>query len=48
MRSQRVGYSYVMNWFDPTKAHAVRRSAAVHDEVYAPRGVTGESICVGG
>ena len=37
-----------MNWFDPAKAHAVRRSVGFHDEVYAPRGVTDESICVGG
>ena len=45
---RRIGYSHVMNWFDPTKAHAVPRSVALRDEVYAPRGVTGESIRVVG
>ncbi len=47
MRSQRIGYSHVMNWFDPTKAHVVARSVALRDEAYAPRGITGESIRVG-
>jgi hypothetical protein len=37
-----------MNWFDPIKAHAVPRVVALRDEVYAPQGVTGESIRVGG
>jgi hypothetical protein len=44
----RVGYSHVMDWFDPTKAHAVPRSVALRDQVYAPQGVTGESIRVVG
>ena len=44
----RIGHSHVMNWFDPTKAHAVSRSIALCDKVYAPQGVTGESISVGG
>jgi hypothetical protein len=39
--------SQVMNWFDPTKAHAVPRSVAFRDEVYTPHRVTGESIRVG-
>jgi hypothetical protein len=37
-----------MNWFDHTKAHAVPCSVALRDEVYAPQGVTGESIRVVG
>jgi hypothetical protein len=48
MRSQRIGYSQVMNWFDPTRAHAVSRSVVLRDEVYAPQGITGESIRVVG
>jgi hypothetical protein len=45
----RIGYSHVMNRFDPTNAHAVPRSVALRDEVYAPWPVTGESIrAVGG
>jgi hypothetical protein len=44
----RIGYSRVMNRFDPTKAHAVPRSVALRDELYAPHGVTGESIRVVG
>jgi hypothetical protein len=44
----RIGYSHAMNWFDPTKAHAVPRSVAVRDEVYARQGFTGESIRVVG
>jgi hypothetical protein len=35
-----------MNWFDHTKVRAVSHSVAVRDEVYAPQGVTGESIRV--
>jgi hypothetical protein len=41
-------YSHVMNWFDPTKAHAVPRSVALRDQVYAPKGVTVESCVIGG
>ncbi len=37
-----------MNWFDPGKAYAVRRSVALRDEMYGPQGVTGESIRVVG
>ena len=37
-----------MNWCDPTKPHAVRRSIAFREEVYAPHCITGESIRVGG
>jgi hypothetical protein len=36
-------HSQVMNRFDTTKAHAVSRSIALCDKVYAPQGVTGES-----
>jgi CubicO group peptidase (beta-lactamase class C family) len=35
----RIGYSYVMNWFDASKAHADPRSVALSDEVYAALGV---------
>ena len=35
----QIGYSYVMNWFDATKAHADPRSVALSDEVYAALGV---------
>jgi hypothetical protein len=48
MRSQRIGYSQMMNWFDPTKAHAVTRSVVLRDEAYAARDATGESIRVVG
>jgi hypothetical protein len=37
-----------MNWFDPTKAHAVPRSVALRNHVYAPQGVTSESCVIGG
>jgi CubicO group peptidase (beta-lactamase class C family) len=36
----RIGYSYVMNQFDATKANADPRSVALSDEVYAVLGVT--------
>jgi len=36
----RIGYSYVMNNFDATKANADPRSVALSDEVYAALGVT--------
>jgi CubicO group peptidase (beta-lactamase class C family) len=36
----RIGYSYVMNYFDATKCHADPRSVALSDEVYAALGVT--------
>jgi hypothetical protein len=48
MRSQRIGYSHVMNWFDPTIAHAVTRNVVLRDEAYAARDATGESIRVVG
>lgn len=35
----RIGYAYVMNRFDPTKANADPRSVALSDEVYAALGV---------
>jgi hypothetical protein len=41
-------YSHVMNWFDPTGAHAVPRSVALRDQVYAPQGITRESCVIGG
>jgi hypothetical protein len=44
----RIGYSDAMNWPDPTKAYAVRRSLALRDEVYVPQRVTGESCVIGG
>lgn len=43
-----MSYAEVMTRFDPTKAHAVACSVALRDEVYAPQGVTGESIRVVG
>ncbi len=36
----RIGYAYVMNRFDVTKANADPRSVALSDEVYAALGVT--------
>lgn len=36
----RIGYSYVMNFFDATKANADPRSTALSDEIYAAIGVT--------
>jgi CubicO group peptidase (beta-lactamase class C family) len=36
----RIGYAYVMNRFDATKANADPRSVALSDEVYATLGVT--------
>jgi hypothetical protein len=41
-------YSHVMNWFDPTGAHAVPRSVALSDQVHAPQGITRESRVIGG
>jgi CubicO group peptidase (beta-lactamase class C family) len=38
----RIGYSYVMNRFDATKANADPRSVAISDEVYAVLGITAE------
>ncbi|HZA09612.1 serine hydrolase domain-containing protein [Mycobacterium sp.] len=38
----RIGYSYVMNQFDATKANADPRSVALSDEVYAALGVTSD------
>jgi CubicO group peptidase (beta-lactamase class C family) len=35
----RIGYSYVMNFFDATKCHADPRSVALSNEVYAALGV---------
>ncbi|MGV0835133.1 serine hydrolase domain-containing protein [Mycolicibacterium thermoresistibile] len=36
----RIGYAYVMNNFDATKAHADPRSVALSDAVYSALGVT--------
>ncbi|MBV8349190.1 MAG: beta-lactamase family protein, partial [Mycolicibacterium sp.] len=36
----RIGYSYVMNYFDATKCHADPRSVALSTEVYAALGIT--------
>jgi CubicO group peptidase (beta-lactamase class C family) len=36
----RIGYSYVMNYFDATKCHADPRSVVLSDEVYSALGVT--------
>ena len=50
-KGEREGYrSYcdAMNWFAPTEAHAVPRSVALRDQVYAPTGGTGESCVIGG
>ena len=35
----RIGYAYVMNHFDPTKANADPRSVALSDEIYSVLGV---------
>ncbi len=35
----RIGYAYVMNHFDPTKANADPRSVVMSDEIYAVLGV---------
>jgi CubicO group peptidase (beta-lactamase class C family) len=35
----RIGYAYVMNRFDETKANADPRSVALSDEIYAALGV---------
>jgi CubicO group peptidase (beta-lactamase class C family) len=42
----RIGYSYVMNRFDATKAHADPRSLALSDEVYAALGVSPDSTAL--
>jgi CubicO group peptidase (beta-lactamase class C family) len=42
----RIGYSYVMNRFDATKAHADPRSLALSDEVYAALGVISDSTAL--
>ena len=36
----RIGYAYVMNHFDPTKANADPRSVAMSNEIYRVLGVT--------
>jgi CubicO group peptidase (beta-lactamase class C family) len=36
----RIGYAYVMNYYDATKANADPRSVAISDQVYAALGVT--------
>lgn len=36
----RIGYAYVMNYFDATKCNADPRSVALSDEVYAALGIT--------
>jgi len=38
----RIGYSYVMNYFDATKCNADPRSVALSDEVYSALGVVGD------
>jgi CubicO group peptidase (beta-lactamase class C family) len=38
----RIGYAYVMNRFDATKANADPRSVALSNEVYAALGVTAD------
>jgi CubicO group peptidase (beta-lactamase class C family) len=40
----RIGYAYVMNHYDPTKANADPRSVALSDEVYAALGVTRDRL----
>jgi CubicO group peptidase (beta-lactamase class C family) len=35
----RIGYAYVMNHFDPTKANADPRSVVMSNEIYAVLGV---------
>ena len=35
----RIGYAYVMNYFDATKCNADPRSVALSDEVYSALGV---------
>jgi CubicO group peptidase (beta-lactamase class C family) len=42
----RIGYSYVMNRFDATKAHADPRSLALSDAVYATLGVSQDSTAL--
>jgi CubicO group peptidase (beta-lactamase class C family) len=37
---RRIGYAYVMNRYDATKANADPRSVALSDEIYAALGVT--------
>jgi hypothetical protein len=46
--STRIRYPHVMNWVDPTEAYAVPRGVALHEQVCAPQGVTGESCVIGG
>jgi CubicO group peptidase (beta-lactamase class C family) len=36
----RIGYAYVMNYFDATKCNADPRSVALSSEVYSALGVT--------
>jgi CubicO group peptidase (beta-lactamase class C family) len=36
----RIGYAYVMNYFDATKCNADPRSVALSDQVYSALGVT--------
>jgi CubicO group peptidase (beta-lactamase class C family) len=36
----RIGYAYVMNYFDATKCNADPRSVALSNEVYSALGVT--------
>ncbi len=38
----RIGYAYVMNYFDATKCNADPRSVALSDEVYSALGVIGD------
>jgi CubicO group peptidase (beta-lactamase class C family) len=42
----RIGYAYVMNQFDATKASADPRSVALSNEVYAALGVSADLIAI--
>jgi CubicO group peptidase (beta-lactamase class C family) len=42
----RIGYAYVMNQFDASKAYADPRSVALSDEVYAALGVSADLIAI--
>jgi CubicO group peptidase (beta-lactamase class C family) len=42
----RIGYAYVMNQFDASKAHADPRSVALSDEVYAALGVSADLTAI--
>src|SRR5882757_1787356 len=42
----RIGYAYVMNQFDATKANADPRSVALSDGIYAALGVSADLIAI--